>query len=366
VGAGSARDALSALDQVAAAGGVDERAGDTDALLEGLLERDPGAALAAVHGAVAAGRDPRVVTETLIGRLRDAFLASVGVGLDHLPEGDRERTEHLAERAERPFLTRSLEVLGEALVAMRQAADPRITLETALVRLADVGADTSVAALVERLDRLERAIASSPAPAAPAAPSSAPGRRAASGPAVEARRRLAERASAPAVPDPAPAPTPEPAPQRAADPSPPGTDPAAGSLPTREELTLAWGDTVLGSLVGPARARFAAGRFVDVAAGAAVYALPNDAHRNRCEEVRAAVETALAAHFGRPVPLRLVVDGDATGPPAASPEPVVAPEHEEPIDVHELADAPAEPPRSPAERLTDAFPGAQVLEEEKR
>ena len=345
VGGGSARDTLSALDQVLAAGGIDERSGDTGALLTGLLERDPGAVLAAVHHAVASGRDPRVLAEGLIGRLRDAFLAAVGVALDHLPEGDRERTADLAAMVERPFLTRALEVLGEALVDMRQAADARITLETALVRLADVRSDTSIAALVERIDRLERGAAVAPASAP--TPGPAPAR-----PAEEARQRLAAKA-----------PAPEPV-SAVEAPVPTGSSTAKTDLPSRDELTLAWGDKVLGALTGSAKARFAAGRFVDVADGAAVFALPNDMHRTRCEEVRPAVEAALAAHFGRPVPLRLTVEAPAAAPTATPPpsEPEPEPEH---LDITELVDAPATPVRSAAERLTDAFPGA-VLEEGSR
>ena len=338
VGGGSARDTLSALDQVLAAGGIDERSGDTGALLTGLLERDPGAVLAAVHHAVASGRDPRVLAEGLIGRLRDAFLASVGVTLDHLPEGDRERTADLAGMVERPFLTRALEVLGEALVDMRQAADARITLETALVRLADVRADTSIAALVERVDRLERGAAVAPPPSPVA-----------ERPAEEARRKLAERA-----------PAPEPPPVLAVEsPAATGSSTARTDLPSRDELTLAWGDKVLGALSGSAKARFAAGRFVDVADGAAVFALPNDMHRTRCEEVRPAVEAALASHFGRTVPLRLTVEAPMA---PAAPPPDPEPEH---VDITELVDAPAAPVRSAADRLTEAFPGA-VLEEGTR
>jgi DNA polymerase-3 subunit gamma/tau len=388
-GGGSARDTLSALDGVVAAGGIDDRGEDADALLAALLERDPGAVLAAVHEAVVAGRDPRVLGEGIVGRLRDAFLASLGVGLDHLPEGDRARTTELARHADRPFLTRALELLGDALVAMRQAADPRITLETALVRLADVEADTSNAALLERIERLERTLAAGGAgsgrveASAPSRPVGRPAHdpgpvpesepaatREGSGPAEEARRKLAERRPAPAPQGTAP-PAAAPAPQPTAPPPEPeargavATEvPPAGDLPSRDELTLAWGDTVLGSLTGPARARFAAGRFVGVEGGAALFALPNEVHRDRCESVRGDVERALGVHFGRPVPLRLVVDGSATVPaPEAAPK--VA-DVEEIVDLDELVDAPAEPVRTPLDRVTEAFPGAEVLEEEPR
>jgi DNA polymerase-3 subunit gamma/tau len=324
-----------------------DRRDAADELLDALVARDPGRALGSVADAVNAGRDPRVLVTSLIGRLRDVFLASLKAGLDHLSDIDRDRATQLAEQVERPFLTRSLEVLGEASVDMREAPDPRITLEVALVRLTNVDADASPAALLERIERLERALATG-TPAAPA-------------PAAAARDQLAGR-SAPALGGIRSTPPPEPA-QPQAQPEPEATAaPSAptGLLPTRDELTLAWGDHVLASLRGSAaKARFAGGRFVAVEDGAAVFGLPNAVHRDRCEECRTDVEAALAAHFGRPVPLRLVVDTGAVPPPTGSAAHL--PDDDGPVDVHDLVDAPAETV-SGVDRLTQAFPGAQLME----
>ena len=95
----------------------------------------------------------------------------------------------------------------------------------------------------------------------------------------------------------------------------------------------------------------------------AVFALPNAAHRSRCEEHRAGVEQVLSDHFGRPVPLVLVVDDGAPGvtPPlavATVDEPV-----EESIDVHELEDAPPDK-RTDLDRIAAVFPGAELVQEE--
>jgi hypothetical protein len=101
-----------------------------------------------------------------------------------------------------------------------------------------------------------------------------------------------------------------------------------------------------------------------------VFALANKPTRDHCEKKRPDVERALAAHFGRPVPLRLVTDADVGGPaPAAPPakgkrgkrSPAVEPEPDEVEDVHALEDAPSV--GSGAQRLADAFPGAELLEE---
>lgn len=124
-------------------------------------------------------------------------------------------------------------------------------------------------------------------------------------------------------------------------------------MPSRDDLTKAWGDTVLASLPQRAKARFSGGRFVSVEGGAAVFALPNKMHRDRCEEVRPEVEAVLGAHFGMPVRLKLVVEEAAGAAPVPeAPEPV-----EEVVDIDDLRDAPAAV-TSPEERLKQAFPGA--------
>jgi hypothetical protein len=60
------------------------------------------------------------------------------------------------------------------------------------------------------------------------------------------------------------------------------------------------------------------GRFTDVDGKAAVFALPNETHRSYCEEVRLDVEAALATRFGTAVPIRLVVDDEASEEPVPS------------------------------------------------
>ena len=94
-GGGSARDTLSALDQVSAMGGVVEQVQPVEAILEALVAHDAGAALVAVAAATDAGRDPRALGEVLIGALRDAFLAAMGAPDRHLPPGDAERAATL-------------------------------------------------------------------------------------------------------------------------------------------------------------------------------------------------------------------------------------------------------------------------------
>ena len=385
-GGGSARDTLSALDQVSAMGGVVEQAHPVAAILAALTNHDAGAALVAVADAADAGRDPRALGEVLIGALRDAFLAVMGAPDRHLPPSDLAEAEALGAALGAAGLTRALEVLGEALVDLGRKPDPRIVLEVALVRLCRPDADRSIDAVIERLDRLERGQAAAPAAAVASAPAAAapvptgPAPTGTRSPADEAREELAKakaaapararvtKASAPrATPSAAPAPAAT-APAPAAD-GPPAAESTGGAgIPTRDELTLAWGDQLLDTLPRGTKAIFSTGRFVESTSDSAVFALANTPTRDHCEKKRPDVEKALAAHFGRPVPLVLVTDTDvggpapapAAGPPAAAPRSPVD-EADEVGDVHALEDAPSG--GSGAERLAEAFPGAELIEE---
>jgi hypothetical protein len=122
---------------------------------------------------------------------------------------------------------------------------------------------------------------------------------------------------------------------------------------------------VLRSLPGKARSRFSSGRFLRVEDGAAVFAVPDRHMLTRCEESRADAESALAAAFGRPVPLRLVEDPG--GPSQSDDDPVT--EHQPPDDCDDTSlreefddfeDAGA-PVTSAEQRLLEAFPGAEEV-----
>jgi DNA polymerase-3 subunit gamma/tau len=445
-GGGSARDTLSALDRVVAAGGDVDADARVDDLVEALCEEDGAAALVALAGHLARGRDPRVVGEELLAKLRDVFLAAMGVPPPHLQAHDAEQAGAWASRLGAPATTRALEALGEALVEMRQAPDPRAPLEVALIKVTRPSADKTIDGLLARVERLERALqeggvpvptggaspvpaapAPAPAPAAPAPTSPAAEDHAGdegdgdaevlppagSSPAAQAKATVAAnrgRSAAPARPtrpardgggggrpsrpsaeDPPPAPAetepapppvpaPEPEPDPAPEPEPPSPAAAASQpppldgFPTREALTLAWGDTVLAGLPTKVRNRFQGGRFLEVEDQVAAYAVESQKHAERCEQVRGEVESALGTHFGRPVPVRLVVEGapadgggagsgaapvptdSGAAPAPAAPEPL----EDEAIDPNELTDA-SDAATSGLDLVTEAFPGAEVL-----
>ena len=382
-GHGSARDALSFLDQVAAAGVVDDEAEAVDQLIEALVEGDAPGVLQAVAEACASGRDPQRLGNELIAQLRNGFLATLAPDLVALPDEARDRAAQQAGRLGTPALVRIMEKVGLALVNMREALDPRVALEVVLVGLARADADSSVEGLADRLSRLERRVeAGGEAPPSARPTTEAPPSARPAGPSAGAREALgalrnrpaagrpagpprapagAARASAGpaparARPDPAPSPTPSPAsaadrPDEAAS-----ADEGRAGL-GRDEIVQAWGDGLLASLSGRPRARYGTGRFVGAEGSEITFAVPNEAHRRFCEEYRPEVEAALSKHFGTSLRLKLVVEPEPAGDDGAGPE--SGPE--EAIDLSELTEAPPIEAVTPEERLMRAFPGSEEM-----
>ena len=180
-GGGSVRDSLTALERIVAGGGTAELDSSTDAILTALAEGDRAAALSAVGDAVGRGRDPRTIGEMALAGLRDAFLTAMGDPPPRMSEHERARAADLADRMAPVAITRALETLGRALIDMRQAPDPRIDMEVALMRLCHPDEDRSLEALAQRIWQLEARLEGSPAssapgsvPRSPASPSPAP------------------------------------------------------------------------------------------------------------------------------------------------------------------------------------------------
>jgi hypothetical protein len=97
-------------------------------------------------------------------------------------------------------------------------------------------------------------------------------------------------------------------------------------------------------------------------------ALANAVHQKKCEGYRDALEAALGARVGGPVGVVLVVDGSPaprTGGGAAAATPAAThDETEEEIDLDALVDAPSTAERRGADKLVDAFPGAELFEDD--
>ncbi len=215
VGGGSARDTLSALDQVVAAGGVADVDTSTPDLLEAVAAQDPALALRSIEDATSRGTDPRRIGESFIDALRSVFLVKMGAPPARLSAPERELSESFAPRLSAGTITRVLELVGDALVEMRQAPDPRIDLEVAFVRAVSPASDGSVDGLLARIEQLEQRLASGTVPVARAQAPEAP-------------------PAHPTAPLPAPAPSPAPAPGAASVGSAPSSSPEAAPAASSE------------------------------------------------------------------------------------------------------------------------------------
>ncbi|MFK8023819.1 MAG: DNA polymerase III subunit gamma/tau [Ilumatobacter sp.] len=377
-GAGSPRDTLSALELVSNSGGAAVEVLALDEFVEAMIDSDPGRALQLVAHGISRGRDPRMVTEELIGFLRNGFLSLMAPDLVQLPSQRIDALIELARRLGPAGLVRGIEMLGGALTEMRNAPDPRVLLDVAVVQLTSVEAGgDDVASLATRLQRLERQVAAgagTPTSASPAAPATTPPASAPSSSAPSAsstppeaparpvdpetgRARLGSRVAAgssvPAAVEPAvaaPSTTPETPAPAAASAHAPGQEtrttppeaiadapvaastetdlpeasapssPAAGAPPSPAAagggpggISAADWDAVRPNLRGIARALYAPATFVRASGSSVVLALPNDAHRTKCEQHRESVEEALASHAGAAVSIELVADGGGSG-----------------------------------------------------
>ncbi len=131
---------------------------------------------------------------------------------------------------------------------------------------------------------------------------------------------------------------------------------------------------MLPALKPMARAIYAAAALLGERDGAVAVAPPNDVHLAKCEQHRAAVEAAIASVAGGPVPLLLVVEpagvpgaaSSATTTPTASGGRRALAGDDDPfadaVDPDELTDGPPVAMQSPVERLTEAFPGSELIE----
>jgi DNA polymerase-3 subunit gamma/tau len=196
-GAGSARDALSVLDQLLAGsdenGLTYERAvallGYTDdSLLDEVAEAfasgDGAAVFRAVDRVVEGGHDPRRFAADLLDRFRDLIvLAAVPdagqTGLLDVPADRLDRMREQAAGFGPAQLARAAETINAGLVEMRGATSPRLQLELICAQVLLPAPAAGESALLARIERLERRLGSgaAEAPARSAAPAQAPAAR---------------------------------------------------------------------------------------------------------------------------------------------------------------------------------------------
>ncbi len=415
-GGGSARDTLSALELLSNTGDEGMQLVPLDEYVEAMIDRDAGRALTVVAHAISSGMDPRTLTEELIAFLRNGFLALMAPELVQVPSNRLDALAAQAQRLGAAGLVRGIELLGAGLAEMRHAPDPRVLLDVATVQLTADSAGDDLGALLQRLERLERKVAegvAAPTPeAAPTPRDPATGRAALGGRA---------RTTAPETPRTAVAPT-----EPSEIPSPADAEPVTVTAPTAATTTITadvWENMVRPALRGMARAVYAPAGFVRSTESTLTLSVPNAAHRAKCDEQRPAVEAAIATLVGSSVAVELVDGGDSggSGPrpaPDTGPAPsMAAPSGDAPpvshgesgaattsaeistprtrglaaasasasataesldhestagfvelpddddVDLDDLVDAPPESVKSPIDRLAEAFPGSELIEE---
>jgi DNA polymerase III subunit gamma/tau len=168
---GSARDALSLLDQAGVLGGqkVDDAA--IQALLgaprsevqvelaDAVAVGDARGTFEIVNRLVQDGQDLRNVTNETLAHFRDLLLVKTAPGQEDLLDIPSDAYEGLRIQAEKftaSELARVIELLLAAQSDMRWTTSPRLSLELALVRATIPETDLSPSGTLSRLERLER------------------------------------------------------------------------------------------------------------------------------------------------------------------------------------------------------------------
>jgi DNA polymerase-3 subunit gamma/tau len=207
---GSFRDALGTLEQIVTYTGTEIGLQDVlavlgvadasllEATVDAIAAGDSRRALTALEECVEQGRDAGSFASDLEVRARELLvvqvLGEVPAELSLTPEADA-ALQAQAERVDHGVVVRLLELLGGALEAVRAGGDARTRLELALVKAARPDVDSSMRALLARIERLEHgevpaAVSGAPRAAAEREPPGGPG-----GPGGDAAGQATEGAS---------------------------------------------------------------------------------------------------------------------------------------------------------------------------
>jgi DNA polymerase-3 subunit gamma/tau len=181
---GSFRDAIGTLDQLVTYGGKKVALQDVLDVLDvadadlifnatdALIAHDAGQALARVDELAESGRDPTQFMRDLTAHLRHLVVVqTIGEAPDSfsVTADETERLEAQAQQMSQTEVVRAIDLVSAALAAVKEGSDARIQLELALLKAARPRADTSIEAMLARIEELERSAGvggtSSPEPA---------------------------------------------------------------------------------------------------------------------------------------------------------------------------------------------------------
>jgi DNA polymerase III subunit gamma/tau len=374
-GAGSARDTLSALELVAAMGGVLDETTPVDEFVEALIDYEAGALLAAVARSIDFGLDPRTIAEDLIRHMRDCFLVLMAPDVLDVVPGRRDTLTDQANRLGAPRVVKIIETLGSTVLDMRNAPDSRVLLEVSLVRLVHRELQMGIESLLARIERLEKAMEERPALApAPKDPTTG---RAVLGGRVNAETGPARRPQATTAPVAEPSGD-EPAP------APPVTvETAPASVPTGsgdvDIVVDRWITDVVGGLSGMRRAvaQMAKPMARD---GIVVLMVDNEPSAERVRTYlkdltatitkvaggRCTIEIEVRSDDSRPI--KKPSSSDAVGRSTAMNAPDESGVDEVPedefIDIEDVKSLPTVSTETVTDQLTSLFPGSEIISED--
>ena len=373
-GGGSARDTLSALELVAVSGGEAEVFVRPEDVIESLISHDAAAVLTQVGAAMQRGYDPKAFTEQIVRFLREMFLSSMAPQLVQLAEDHAQQAAEMTTRYGVASVVRAIEVLGEALVDIRRAPDPRLVLEVTLVRLASHVVSNDAASLLARVERLESGTSrprdvTGPIPRPSIATAS-------SGTTTRSNANASPKPTAPATtgridtsssPSPTPTPTPTPAPSN----SPSRTPAAAPQSSTPGDVVAGW-PSVVRTLKATVRALYSAVEVIELEGDTLVVSAPSEMHKKKCVELKTSVCEALTAHAGRPIDVDVRVQvvrttAKPTPTKVSSPRTETPPLPDDQPAVHD--DGPDEevvPVESVIDTIAKQFPGARIVDSPKK
>ena len=330
-GGGSARDTLSALEQVVTAGGIPHDDDNVGVILSGVAHADSSLVISGLSNAIQSGRDPRVIGEALISRLRDAFLIGLGSSTVHMSDHQKSQAKELHEKTKLATLTRAIETIGSALIGMRQSFDPSIDLEVALIRLTHPTLSTELSALVERIEQLESGIQ-----------------------VVSNQSSTEVIRSSPVSETPQSKAVEEPVIEQNA--------PAELSEEGNERVEEAW-DASKQNLKGLSKALFKELSITQIDDGTIFLAAPNETHRQKCIERVHEVVSALTDRTGKVWKIEIILQPSSNTSEKVNESETSSDKETETLDVQSLEDAP-EDAGDELSVISKSFPGAQIINEE--
>lgn len=357
LGRGSARDALSALDQLIATGSLDESTPQFEGLFAALAANSASDALKALALLSREGWDPEQLAESFAAEVRQVFLLQVAPEVADSVDTDRERLSAWGQQLGLPRTVRILETVGRAMREMKSAPEKIVMLEIALVRLVTPDLDATYDSINERLTKLERGGVRAPVVEAtpPPAPVLTP-----IGSTSPAPAPVAKPAPAPAAEvKPAPAPV---APSPVSAPTPPAEP--VGEL-TFEDVRNRFVERVIPRTSRSAQFILKQSQVRSLEGTRLTIAVPSEDMRANTEMISQGLKSAMDHEFKTTLQISWVVDGSVEVPPpppatvkVSAPKVEVADEHdiavgeESAIVVDSMAD----------HLIAEMFPGAEEIQ----